>query len=72
MPKMKNHKGLLKRVRVTGRGKVKYNRSGKGHLLSHKSGKKRRHLRGTDVMKRGDMDRLEAMLHRPLTPSDKK
>ena len=72
MPKLKPHKGLLKRVRITGRGKVKYNRSGKGHLLSHKSGDKRRDLRGTSLVKRGDVGRLEAMLHRPLEPADKK
>ncbi len=44
MPKLKSHKGLLKRVRITAKGKVKYNRSGKGHLLSHKTGNKRRDL----------------------------
>lgn len=72
MPKLKPHKGLLKRVRITGRGKVKYNRSGKGHLLSHKSGDKRRDLRGTSVLKKDDIGRVEAMLHRPLTPGGKK
>jgi len=70
MPKLKSHKGLLKRVHVTGRGKVKYRRSGTGHLLSHKSGDKLRELRSTSCAKRGDIPRLEAMLHRPLKPAD--
>ncbi len=43
--KMKTHKGLKKRVKVTGTGKVKRRKSGSGHLLSDKSGKRRRQLR---------------------------
>lgn len=72
MPKQKPHKGLLKRVRLTARGKVKYRRSGKGHLLSHKSGDKRRDLRGTSLLTRPDIPRVEQMLHRQLKPGDKK
>lgn len=72
MPKLKPHKGLLKRVRVTAKGKVKYHRSGKGHLLSHKPGHKRRDLRGTSLLTGGDIVRVEKMLHRPLTPGEKK
>ena len=47
MPKMKTHKGAKKRFRVTGTGKVKRRQAGKKHLLSHKTGKRKRHLRGT-------------------------
>jgi large subunit ribosomal protein L35 len=42
MPKLKTHKGLAKRVKVTGTGKVKRRRCGGGHLLSGKSAKRRR------------------------------
>jgi large subunit ribosomal protein L35 len=45
MPKMKTHKGSRKRFRVTGTGKLKRNRAGKKHLLSHKTGKRKRQLR---------------------------
>ncbi len=45
MPKMKTHKGLAKRFKVTATGKVKHPRPGKSHLLSTKSGKRKRHLR---------------------------
>lgn len=68
MPKLKTHKGLLKRIKITARGKVKFSRVGSGHLLSHKSGDKRRQLRQRSVASSGDMKRLESMLHRPLTP----
>ena len=45
MPKMKRHKGLAKRVKITGKGKVRFNKSGAGHLLSHKDASRRRSLR---------------------------
>lgn len=45
MPKMKNHKGLSKRVKVTGSGKVRRYKAGKSHLLSSKNAKQRRRLR---------------------------
>ncbi|MFO7897863.1 MAG: 50S ribosomal protein L35 [Planctomycetota bacterium] len=45
MPKQKTHKGLAKRVRVTRNGKVMRGKAGRRHLLSGKSGKRKRQLR---------------------------
>lgn len=45
MPKMKRHKGLAKRVKVTANGKIKYRKSNMGHLMSGKSGDRKRSLR---------------------------
>lgn len=45
MPKMKTHKGLQKRVKLTAKGKVKRRMSFAGHLMSGKSGSRRRRLR---------------------------
>jgi large subunit ribosomal protein L35 len=45
MPKMKTHKASKKRFRVTASGKLKRSQAGKKHLLSHKTGKRKRHLR---------------------------
>ena len=45
MPKMKTHKSSRKRFRVTALGKLKRGQAGKKHLNSHKSGKRKRHLR---------------------------
>lgn len=70
MPKMKSHKGLLKRIKITAKGKVKFSRAGSGHLMSHKTGDEKRTLRQRTVAKRGDIKRLERMLHRPLKPAD--
>ncbi len=45
MPKMKTHKASKKRFRVTATGKLKRVQAGKKHLNSHKTGKRKRHLR---------------------------
>jgi large subunit ribosomal protein L35 len=45
MPKMKTHRGSRKRFRVTASGLLRRHQAGKRHLLSHKSGRRKRHLR---------------------------
>src|SRR4029079_8192683 len=45
MPKMKTHKGMKKRFKVSANGKVSHKRCGSSHLNSHKSGKRIRRLR---------------------------
>lgn len=49
MPKMKTHKASKKRFRVSATGKLKRGQAGKRHLLSHKTGKNKRHLRGSII-----------------------
>jgi large subunit ribosomal protein L35 len=44
MPKMKTKKAAKKRFRVTGGGKVLYQRAGVRHNLEKMSGKEHRHL----------------------------
>jgi large subunit ribosomal protein L35 len=44
MPKLKTHKGSVKRMKLTRRGKITAKRAGKGHLMSGKSSKRRRAL----------------------------
>ena len=70
MPKMKSHKGLLKRIRITGRGKVKFKKAFNGHLRSHKSGKQIRELRIKSLMKSGDAKRLSTMLGQRVVAAD--
>ena len=67
MSKLKSHKALLKRVKVTAKGKVKFKKAFTGHLRSHKTGTKLMHLRRKSLAKSGDIPRLSKMLHRPLT-----
>jgi large subunit ribosomal protein L35 len=68
MPKLKSHKGLLKRVKITAKGKIKFKSSHSGHLRSHKTGQKIRDLRKKKVAKAGDVIRFERMLHMNLIP----
>ena len=42
MPKIKTRKGIAKRVRVTGSGKLMRTAAWKSHLLEHKSKKRKR------------------------------
>jgi large subunit ribosomal protein L35 len=62
MPKAKTRKSLTKRVRISKTGKVKISRAGKGHLLSKKSSKRRRHLRKKLIASRSDARRIKEML----------
>ena len=45
MPKMKTRKAAKKRFRLSKKGKLKRSRACRGHLLTGKSGKRKRNLR---------------------------
>jgi len=47
MPKQKTHKGIKKRFRLTGKGKVRHRQSGTSHLAARMTQKRKRNLRGT-------------------------
>jgi len=61
MPKMKSHRGIRKRVKITARGKVVRRQAGKGHLMGGKRGKKKRHLRGATTTGASEAPRLRRM-----------
>jgi len=54
MPKMKKHKGLAKRVKVTARRKVKRSKAFTGHLLSNRSGSRLRRLKKASMKPKAD------------------
>ena len=54
MPKQKTHKGLAKRVKITGTGKVMRRKSNVGHLLSGRSAQRRRRLHRSISMVKAD------------------
>jgi len=64
--KVKSHKGVLKRIKVTARGKVRFGKTRKSHLMSHMSGDKVRRLRQPSYARSGEIKRLERLLGRPL------
>lgn len=43
--KLKTHKGVAKRFKLTKKKKIKYSHGGKSHLLSSKNRKRKRKLR---------------------------
>lgn len=62
MPKKKTRKAAAKRFKKTAKGKVVYAKSGKGHLLSGKSTKRKRQLRKKGVLVKGAAKRISLML----------
>jgi large subunit ribosomal protein L35 len=51
MPKLKTHKGMKKRFKISATGKVSHKRCGSSHLMSHKSSKRVRRLRKSTTLK---------------------
>ena len=64
MPKMKTHKGIKKRVRITAKGKVRHKSANAGHLMSGKSGKRCRSLRRPVILKGAFREQLKTALGR--------
>ena len=62
MPKLKTHRGARKRFKVSKNGKVLRGRPGRRHLLSVKSGKRRRQLRRTADCSSYDNYRIRKLL----------
>jgi len=64
MPKMKPHSGMVKRVKVTGKGRLLVEQAGKRHLLEHKSSRRTRRLTGTVEVASVDSKRVKKMMGR--------
>lgn len=62
MPKHKTSKTIKKRFRLTARGKIKYSKAGRRHLLGSKSGKRKRHLRRSAVLDKAEYKRIVTFL----------
>lgn len=62
MPKMKTNRGAAKRFRLTGKGKVKRNKANKSHILTKKTPKRKRHLRGPALVAKADRKRVKRLL----------
>ncbi len=64
MPKMKSKRALLKRMHVTGSGKVKIFHSHVSHLSHNKSTKQKRHLRMPNTLANSDLKRVSALIQK--------
>jgi len=66
MPKQKTHKGMKRRFKVTATGKLRHRSAFRGHLLSHKNGKRKRHLRNSGIVEGQDAKNVVAALRPSL------
>ncbi len=62
MPKMKTNRSARKRLRKTGTGKIKRNKSLAGHLLSKKTPKRKRNLRKSTLVSDADKKRVKRLI----------
>jgi large subunit ribosomal protein L35 len=62
MPKMKTKSGATKRFRVRGSGSIKRSQAYKRHILTKKSTKNKRHLRGSAEVDCTNAASVRAML----------
>lgn len=62
MPKLKTNKGAAKRFAKTGKGGFKRSHSHKRHILTKKSGKRIRNLRGPTTVHESDVKEVAQML----------
>ncbi|HMX16541.1 MAG TPA: 50S ribosomal protein L35 [Rhodocyclaceae bacterium] len=62
MPKMKTKSGAAKRFKVRGSGSIKRAQAFKRHILTKKTTKVKRHLRGVLTVHDSDVKAVRAML----------
>ena len=62
MPKMKTDRGAAKRIKVTGTGRLRRRKQNRGHMLEHKSSRRKRRLAGETDFSKGDERSARKML----------
>jgi large subunit ribosomal protein L35 len=62
MPKMKTKKSAAKRFRVRPGGTIKRGQAFKRHILTKKTTKNKRHLRGAVLVHEADVNSVRAMM----------
>jgi large subunit ribosomal protein L35 len=62
MPKMKTHRGMAKRVKISGSGRLMRSQAGRGHNLLAKGNDRFRRLKGDTDLAPGDAKVTKRML----------
>ena len=62
MPKIRSHRGAMKRFKTTKKGQLKRNRACTGHLKEKKSSKKKRVSRRSTLLNKGDARRIKKLI----------
>ncbi len=60
--KLKTHRGAAKRFKITATGKVTHTSAFKRHILTSKSRKRKRQMRGNHIVSPGDAVKVKRML----------
>jgi len=63
MPKLKTHKGVAKRCKLTASGKVKRTKSSKRHILTKKTRKRKRSLRASGMVAKSFEKKIKELIH---------
>jgi large subunit ribosomal protein L35 len=62
MPKMKTNRGAAKRFKVTGTGKIRFNKSKRRHILTKKGTSWKRHARAGDNLCDADAKQVRVLI----------
>lgn len=62
MPKVKSNRGAAKRFRATGGGRIRRAKSGKSHILTGKTKKRKRNLRKSALVHRTNEKSIRRLL----------
>ncbi|RAL26811.1 50S ribosomal protein L35 [Thermoflavimicrobium daqui] len=62
MPKMKTKSAAAKRFKKTGTGKIKRSHAFTNHMFEGKSMKRKRKLRKSAIMHKGDVKRIQQLI----------
>lgn len=62
MPKLKTKKGLVKRFKITAKGKIIRQKACRGHLLGKKSRKRKRLLKKPGLVSSSDKKTIKMLL----------
>lgn len=62
MPKLKTHRGAAKRFNKTASGKITRSKAYASHILTSKTTKRKRGLRGTTTIEAVDQSRVSRMI----------
>lgn len=62
MPKLKSNRSAAKRFEATGSGKIRRRRQNKRHILTKKSPKRKRQLRGSTLVDKANEGQVRTLL----------
>ncbi len=64
MPKMKSKKALMKRIKISGSGKLIRHSAFTSHLAPHKTHKQKRHSRKSSTVSPSDYKRIKYLIQK--------